>query len=320
MMKRYLKKIIYFILDLIASPFVIIAAVVLKYMKRKGLTQFKLTTKILNQLEIGVIHNNYYEPVFLASQLEFDYDLPRDLVSIDWNIHGQIELLNQFNCQNELLDFDKNYTNDKTFYIENPAFGPGDIDFWYQLIRLRKSKRIIEVGSGHSTLLAQKAIEMNFKENSSIQPKHICIEPYEKPWLSMLNIELHRKKVEEMPLSIFEELEPNDILFIDSSHIIRPQGDVLYIIQHILPKLKSGVIVHFHDIFSPHHYPKEWIIEDKRLWNEQYLLEVFLTNNHEWKIISALNYLKHFHYKSLYAKCPLININREPGSFYIQKI
>ncbi|MCG6533542.1 MAG: class I SAM-dependent methyltransferase, partial [Syntrophales bacterium LBB04] len=77
---------------------------------------------------------------------------------------------------------------------------------------------------------------------------------------------------------------------------------------------------HIHDIFSPKDYLKEWVIDEVKLWNEQYLLEAFLTNNRDWKIIGALNYLHHNHFEQLSKKCPFLTQDREPGSFYIEKI
>jgi hypothetical protein len=119
------------------------------------------------------------------------------------------------------------------------------------------------------------AIHENKIESTEYQCQHICIEPYEQPWLEKVDVELKRNKVEELDLSLFNILEENDILFIDSSHVIRPQGDVLFEILEILPILNSGVIIHIHDIFTPKDYLDEWIYQDKKLWNEQYLLEAF---------------------------------------------
>jgi hypothetical protein len=129
-----------------------------------------------------------------------------------------------------------------------------------------------------------------------------------------------RQKAEHVNKAVFAELEKDDILFIDSSHIIRPQGDVLFEVLEILPSLNPGVIVHFHDIFSPRDYLKEWVMDEVKFWNEQYLLEAFLTCNRDWKILGALNYLHHNHFEALRAKCPFLARDREPGSFYIQKI
>ena len=97
-------------------------------------------------------------------------------------------------------------------------------------------------------------------------------------WLNDVSgIEVLRQRVEQMDKQLFLELEENDILFIDSSHMIRPQGDVLCEYLEILPTLRPGVLVHIHDIFTPRDYPDEWLIDEVKLWNEQYLLEAFLS-------------------------------------------
>jgi len=185
---------------------------------------------------------------------------------------------------------------------------------------LKKPKRIIEIGSGASTKMARLAIIANQKENNEYQCDHICIEPYEMPWLEQIGVKVLRKKVEDMDIDFFRQLEANDILFIDSSHIIRSQGDVLFEYLNILPVLTVGVHVHVHDIFTPKDYPKEWIVDKVLFWNEQYLLEAFLSFNENYKIIGALNFLHHNYYDLLKAKCPKLSPNREPGSFYIVRI
>lgn len=143
---------------------------------------------------------------------------------------------------------------------------------------------------------------------------------YSEKWWS--NIETIREKAECADRSIFKSLDNNDILFIDSSHIIRPQGDVLYEYLEILPILRNGVIVHIHDIFTPKDYKDIWILEEIMFWNEQYLLEAFLSFNNHFKIIGALNYLKHNYFEELSSKCPILKKEpeKEPGSFYIRKI
>jgi hypothetical protein len=134
-------------------------------------------------------------------------------------------------------------------------------------------------------------------------------------------VELIRDKVENTDKIIFNQLEENDILFIDSTHIIRPQSDVLFEYLEILPTIKSGVIVHVHDIFTPKDYPNEWIFDEHRLWNEQYLLEAFLIFNTEFKIIGALNYLSHNFNKEFKDKTPIYSqqAGREPGAFWMIK-
>ena len=168
--------------------------------------------------------------------------------------------------------------------------------------------------------MAIKAIQKNQEENPDYKCKHVCIEPYEMPWLEKTGVLVLRKKVEDVEISFFSELGEDDILFIDSSHIIRPEGDVLFEYLELLPCLNKGVIVHMHDIFSPRNYLNEWLTSKVLFWNEQYLLEAFLSHNTSWKIISSLNCLHHNYYEKLKEVCPFLTPDREPGSFYIQKI
>ena len=99
-----------------------------------------------------------------------------------------------------------------------------------------------------------------------------------------------------------------------------PQGDVLFEYLELLPSLNRGVVVHIHDIFSPKNYKKQWLQDNICFWNEQYLLEAFLSHNRDWKIIGALNYLHNKHYEKLKSVAPFLKVDPEPGSFYIQKI
>ena len=120
----------------------------------------------------------------------------------------------------------------------------------------------------------------------------MCIEPYEMPWLEAAPVTVRRERVEDVPTEVFSSLEAGDILFIDSSHMIRPQGDVVHEYLQILPVVKSGVFIHIHDIFLPREYPFEWLDVHGLLWNEQYLLEALLSGGTTYRMIGALNWLK----------------------------
>ena len=239
---------------------------------------------------------------------------------IDWNTQEQLTLLNSFSSENEFRNIPGVKPDTLEFYFNNGSFESGDAEYWYHVVRHFKPAKIIEIGSGNSTLMAAKAIIRNKEDNPQYSCRHVCIEPYKQPWLEKLGIDIVRQKVEEVDKRIFNELEAGDILFIDSSHIIRPQGDVLYEYLELLPTLKPGVVVHVHDIFSPRDYLRRWVIDEVKFWNEQYLLESFLTSNRDWKIIGAVNYLHHTYYPDLKIKCPYLTPDREPGSFYMQKI
>lgn len=308
------------VIDTLLHPLVYPAALVLKAVRQVGLGHLPRCRQALLNVGVLPIGNHYYEPLFDTRYLKRPLDSDRPLPAIHWNAGAQLALLDRFHYQDELNRFPREKSNGKSyFYYNNRYFGSGDAEYWYSIIRTLKPARLFEIGSGKSTILAAAALEANAGEDSRYTCRHVCIEPYENGWLEKLGVTVIREKVEDVGVEFFAELEENDILFIDSSHIIRPQGDVLFEYLEVLPSLARGVIVHIHDIFSPKDYPKRWIIDEVRLWNEQYLLEAFLSHNPEWEIVGALNYLKHHHYAELEAKCPFLTADREPASFYIRK-
>jgi len=317
--KRILRSLLR-VFDVCAALLAIPSAMVLKGIRRLGIEYLPLSRRVLLLLGVFPVRNHYYEPFVDCRTLRQPLDTARVLPGIDWNAGGQLALLARLNFGQELHDVPIRKPRGKLeFYVNNENFGPGDGEIWYSIIRHFKPERIIEVGSGRSTLMAQKAIAKNRLESKAKACRHICIEPYEMPWLEQIDVQVIRSKVEDVDRNLFETLRENDILFIDSSHVIRPQGDVLVEFLEILPQLKPGVVVHVHDIFSPRDYLAEWICNRVRLWNEQYLLEAFLTFNSKYKVICALNFLHHKYYDELKSKCPFLSQECEPSSFYMYK-
>jgi hypothetical protein len=319
-----LRKLIYKfipIIDFLVSPITAVTISWHRLIRWFGISRTPYSRRIYRTLGVFPIINHYYEPKFVFSNKQKDEELGRSLEGINLNTQAQLDLLSKFSYQSELLELSLN--DDSTFDFANPNFPPGDSECYYSLIRQLKPKRIIEIGSGHSTLIGIEAIRKNVIENASFECVYNCIEPYEMPWLESLeSIILHRSKVEEMRYELFEELDDGDILFIDSSHIVRPNGDVLFEILEILPRVKSGVVVHFHDIFTPNDYPAEWIDQQVKFWNEQYFLEAFLTCNDQFEILLGLNYLNHNYKAKMCEVFPIYNkVSKfaEPGSFWIRK-
>jgi hypothetical protein len=306
--------------DVILLPFVYPSALLLKGLRKIGVFRLPLCKNALLQIGVFPIRDHYYEPQFNYTETLQPFSEDRNLPGIDWNISGQLKLLSQLECSNELSQIPLDVKGSNQFYLNNGAFESGDAEYWYQLIRYFKPRRIFEIGSGYSTLMAVQAIGRNYHDDPSYSCRHVCIEPYEMPWLRDTGVTVIRQRVEDLDVSFFSELEENDVLFIDSSHVIRPQGDVLFEYLEILPSLKKGVIVHAHDIFTPKNYIDLWLVDQVKFWNEQYLLEAFLSNNTQWRILGALNLLKHQYYDDLRRVAPFLTAAREPGSFYIQKI
>ncbi len=305
---------------LFGAPFTFLSSVWLKLVRKAGTG--KINEAIFMQLGILPVLDHYYQPMinpvkYLKKPLRDD----RELKGIDFNVEEQLNILSRFNYNKELLEFPISKEKEIEFYYNNDSYCSGDAEYLYNIIRYFKPKRIIEIGSGNSTLMVKNAIANNILENSKYTCNHICIEPYEQPWLEKLDVELIREKIENLDKSLFLKLELNDILFIDSSHIIRPQGDVLFEYLELLPILKSGVLVHVHDIFTPKDYLEDWVYKEHYLWNEQYLLEAFLNFNKEFKIIGALNFLAHNYRNEFAEKCPVFakQPGREPGAFWLKR-
>lgn len=167
-----------------------------------------------------------------------------------------------------------------TFPWGNPFYTELDALALYSNIRTYRPRRIIEIGSGYSTHVALAAIERN--QTGRIT----CIEPYPTAVLAQLSssVEVLCQTAQQTPLTLFDDLTANDLLFIDSSHVSAFQSDVNHEIFEILPRLAPGVIVHVHDIFFPWDYPKSWVDERHWFWTEQYLLYAFLLQNPCWEV------------------------------------
>jgi glycosyltransferase involved in cell wall biosynthesis len=278
---------------------------------------------LLDRAGVTVVANHYHEPVFTAEQIFRDPQAPRALVGIDWNIEGQKQLLRQFNYERDLRALEGRPCGGRTFHYTNGYCGPGDAEALYSMIRHFRPSKIVEIGSGQSTIVSRLAIDDAKAADSGYHCQQICFEPYENPWLEGLGIEIRRELIERSDLNLFKSLAPNDIVFIDSSHALRPMGDVEFEFLHVLPNLPKGVIVQVHDIFSPRDYPAQWLTVDRRFWNEQYLLEAFLSFNDTYEIIGSLNQLMHLDIDEFKRAFPIL-AERGPdpfvGSFWFRRV
>lgn len=302
------------------SVLLIPAALAMLLYRKIGSANLPITTHRLKQLGVFPIRNHYYEPLFDSRSLTRPLSEDRNLPGIDLNTKAQLDFLGQLKHSDELvrLKLNENTGEPAAFHFQNERFESGDAEYLYQIVRYLKPSKIIEIGSGHSTKIVNLAVKRNVLEGNS-NSQHICIEPYEMPWLELLeNVKIVRKRVEDYNLDWAKELGPGDILFVDSSHMIRPQGDVLKEYLEIFPRLASGVYIHIHDIFTPRDYLTGWISANVLFWNEQYLLEALLSNTQRYEIVGALNYLKNNYFSDLQRVCPYLTKDREPGSFYMR--
>jgi predicted O-methyltransferase YrrM len=173
------------------------------------------------------------------------------------------------------------------YHCANDTFGFTSAAVAHAMVRRFKPRRIIEVGSGYSTHVLTGALAANAAALDS-EPRLTSIEPYPGEVLNTEIPFLHRRireRVERVDRALFDELSANDLLFIDSSHVIRYGGDVLHLYLEVLPALNPGVVVHIHDIHLPQPYPRVYFDQQRYVWNEQQLLQAFLCHNSQFEIL-----------------------------------
>jgi methyltransferase family protein len=252
---------------------------------------------------------HYYEPLpDFRSITPEQAQRKREYPAIDFRWDAQLRLLGELEpYARELPESD----------LINDYFSGLDAVVYHSLIRHLKPRRIVEIGGGYSTRIAGKALAANQRGRLT------CIEPYPQERLngSTFGVHLVTKRVEELDISFFSSLEADDILFIDSSHTVKFGSDVCYEFLELLPTLKPGVWVHVHDIFFPHDYPAEWLLQRRLALNEQYLLEAFLSFNQDFEIALA-NYWLHLEHRDRVAglRPKSLSPGPNPSSFWMRRV
>ncbi len=258
---------------------------------------------------------HFYQPIPDTRELvPALWDRESALAGIEMRAEMQLALLEELGrYAGELDDVPFEEPEDRTkYYFNNELFGGTDALVLYAMLRHFRPRRIIEVGSGFSTLLASRAVAANGGGEIT------CIEPYPSAFLSRLEVELIVEKVQTLGFAAFEALGENDVLFIDSSHVVKCGGDVTFLFLEVLPRLRPGVIVHVHDVFLPGEFPRDWMVKLHHFWTEQYLLHGFLIFNSGFRVLLANTYLGKHHPGAFQRAFP-----RSPwwggGSFWMQR-
>ena len=269
---------------------------------------------------------HFYSPIVSPEELGPQVgalfgDPPSSLPGLDLLEDSQLRLLSQLAELYPTIPFTHEKSDRLRYYFNNGFYSYSDAIFLHLLMRHLKPARVIEVGSGFSSAVLIDTNE-HFLDNSV---KLSFIEPYPARLFSLLSAtdrSSHTvlvKKLQEVELEIFEQLQCGDFLFIDSTHVSKTGSDVNRILFDILPRLKSGVLIHFHDIFYPFEYPKEWVLGWKGFgWNEDYILRAFLMYNDRFEVVLMNTYMEHFHRPWFAVNMP--NCLKTPGgSLWLRK-
>ena len=253
-------------------------------------------------LHLTPVH--FYSPIPEVSKLPKKiWEQSSELIGIEINEQAQLAFLNQIchNYKSEYEAFPVNPTDvPYQYYFNQMMFRSVDAEVLYCMIRYHCPRRVIEVGSGFSTYVAAAAVVRNAEQGKPAE--FVAIEPYPDEVLRKGFPGLQRlisEPVQDVDLNLFTTLMEGDVLFIDSSHVLRIDSDVRFLFLEVLPRLQPGVLVHFHDIFLPLDYPPEWVMKEHRFWNEQYLLQAFLAFNRAFEVIWAGSFMHQSHSDTL---------------------
>ena len=200
-----------------------------------------------------------------------------------------------------------------TFYLTNDAFQNIDALAYWAMIRSHRPKRIVELGSGFSTLLAAEAVSRNGGGRVT------AIDPFPREFIERngCGIDLIKRKAENTEPELLLSLEAGDMVFVDSSHVVRQGGDVNWFFLEILPQLRDGVLVHIHDIHFPFDYPSELISRRNVYWTEQYLLHCYLLKNSIDEVLFSSRYSAHVFPAETRAAFPCVE-KLDGGSLWIR--
>jgi hypothetical protein len=224
---------------------------------------------------------SFYSPVPDLSLLsDEDWTRPSELPGIDLDPDGGFEEI-----EGELAPFIEEFRPPRDpgpdrlqFFLGNGLFQGGDADLLYSILRSRKPARVLELGSGFSTLVAAMAARANHADGA--ETRVVSCDPYAGTEGGVDGLaEILPLAAEDLDAELYSDLGEGDVLFIDSSHTVRFGGDVIHLLCEVIPRLSSGVLVHVHDVFLPYPYPREWFERNRWYWAEQYLLQALLSGN-----------------------------------------
>lgn len=277
------------------------------------------------RLGVHILPVHYYSPIPNVEDLKIDDQTPKyfgvDAQTLDAATDDLKALAERYGDAYQRIADRPAYRHDTEateFRFGLAPYTTLEAEVLYGLIRSRKPAQIIEIGSGHTTFLISEAI----KDEADYTPTFECIEPYRPRYLKDLPSEVtvfQDTALQMIPLHRFEQLDAGDILFIDSSHIVGYGSDVVHEILSILPRLKPGVLVHFHDIFLPYEYPNDWVIKSKFFWNEQYMLAALVQDNPRYLVRYPLHQLYRDRSDIMYQLFPrLTEAGHRPGAFWLE--
>jgi len=269
---------------------------------------------------LDVVRRGIYSPIpDVWALADETWSARASMVGVELDLDAQVALL-----EGPLAPFLRAFHEEPGgdgFTLENGLYGPGVAEVLYAFVRHARPRRILELGSGYSSLVIARALTRNRADGAPA--RHLVCDPYPSALLDGRpgEFEVERVPAERVPLARFEELEAGDVLFVDTSHTVKVGGEVNRIVLEGLPRLRPGVLVHFHDIFLPYEYPPALVREGGLFWQEQYLLHAFLAYNPGFEVVLAMAALRRERAERLLRAVPSLAAgDRLPSAFWLRRV
>jgi Methyltransferase domain len=271
-----------------------------------------------------IVRRDYYSPIPDLSRLPEDVWVRRSrLGGVDVSVDSAIEFVERelapFIAELDVPAQDPGIPGE--FFLNNTGFETVDAELLYAFVRAMRPARVVELGSGYTTLLINLACRRNSDDGA--QTVHEAFDPYPRPHILGDELPAPSKltpiSATDVTLDVFSGLQAGDILFVDTTHTVKLASDVNFVILDVLPVLAPGVIVHFHDIFLPWEYPRQWFEQMGWYWAEQYLLQAFLAFNTTFEILVPAHALAREQPEWLAAAVPSFTPRAAPGSMWIRR-
>jgi predicted O-methyltransferase YrrM len=264
------------------------------YQSRAARSAYRGLRRGFSKAGLQVVLKTFYSPIPDLDELPPGaFERRSELPGIGWDLDDQLEFLRS-DLAPALAEFRPPAAGggDRWQYAANDSYTVPDAAVLHAMVRTLRPRRIVELGSGHSTLAAAGAARANAADGHPVSlevydPFPGVVAP-ELPGLARLE----RIGAQDVPLETFERLEAGDVLFVDTTHTVKIGSDVNHIVLEILPRLAPGVVVHLHDIFLPYEYPRVWLEDYGLYWAEQYLVQAFLAFNSGYEVLASVFALK----------------------------
>jgi predicted O-methyltransferase YrrM len=258
----------------------------------------ELVRRGADRLGFDLVYRNYYSPIPDLRALPADtWTRASELPGIVFSAEEQLAHLAAIADHADELDATgRAAAMAPAFTPDNGSYSGPDAAILYLTLRALRPRRVIEIGAGYSTLVSAAALAVNREQGA---PAHfVSVDPFAPAMLdgAIAGLdELRRVTPQAMGIDELLALESGDVLFIDSTHTVKPGSEVNLLVLEVLPRLAPGVVVHVHDVFLPWEYPRHWIAEHAYYWSEQYLLQAFLAENARWRVLLANHWLCRAH-------------------------